>query len=464
MTAAEVAGRQVIRFAAEHRVATVGSGGLVLGGVVLAAMGLGVGAILVALGVFASGFVDRRLPTLASVALLPSLTAFQGLPVMELGGGTVDFRMLLTLGIMTAVGVWVLVSGIRPDVVGISLLAFVAILVVLAPLNDVAPLKSLAPIARWTAFAAVYLAAGRWLSDARSFGLITGAIILGMILPAASGLLQLARGDVVSSTGYRITGVYGSSPTGLALAMQLGALALAASPAPRTWPSHPRQWVSLVLLGVFGVVLLETAARLPLASFMAGLVAIYLFLRQPIAIPAVLAVAIVAVLTQPELVTRIGALLAQPSDGLAGTTDPSLRFRLILWDTMLPVWLESPVVGHGTGSFSALFAERSGLERIAPHNDYLGILVENGAVGLVAYLGLQLAVVFLLVRRAIGPAGVGRVVAVTALVEFTALSIANAINNAMLFFDLQVAVWALVGSALATLSRENERRTVQESA
>jgi O-antigen ligase len=449
----------------ERRLLAIVAIATIAAGIGLGIAGYGTSAAVICVGIALCGFIDRRLPILMAILLLPSLTAFYGLPIARIAGSILDFRLVLTGGIVLAIGCWLLVDRFRPDRVGVILLAFLAVLVILAPLNTVAPLKALPPIGRWAAYAAAYFAARRWLGTVGGFGLVLGAVVIGMALPTISGLVQLIAGTVAASTGNRITGIYQTSPVGLALAMQLPALALAASSVARRRPTSIRGWLGVALMLTSGFVLVETATRLVYASFVAALILIEILYRRPKAIPAIVAGAFVVLLLQSSLLGRIASAIPQPiptADAQGqipgdGTTiggevtisDPSLRFRLYVWGSMLPSWTNSPIVGHGTGSFATLFEAKSGLARIAPHNDYLGLLVETGIVGLGAYLILQAAVVWPLLRRSIRSQGTGRIIAITALVEFVALDLLNAINNPTLFLDLQVAVWALVGSALA---------------
>lgn len=436
-------------------------------GVLVAALGSALGAVILAAGIGISGFTDRRLPILASVVLLPTLTIFHPIVLTWIGGSALDFRLLLTAGTGLAIAPWLLVERRSPDRVGWLLLLFVAILAILSFGNTVSPLHALPVLGRWGTFAVAYLGARTWLGDPVGTRLVIGAIVVGMLIPAASGLIQTVLGDALFiNEAARLTGIYATSPVGLGLAMQLAGLALAGVVAfrDRRWDRTHRLVIFLLLL--FTVVLVGTATRLVFASFVVGLLLTAALARRYRLMPLIVIGAVVVLFAQPGLAGRFASTIeplpTAPPVVVPGSTPPpidpqdvvvgdsSLRFRLYLWGSMVPEWWQSPVVGRGTGSFAKLFEQRSGLQRVAPHNDYLGIAVETGVVGLSAYLLLQLTILVTLGRRIIARRPVRpRLEDVVALVAFVTLDLVNFINNPMLFLDLQVALWALLGSTLA---------------
>ena len=115
---------------------------------------------------------------------------------------------------------------------------------------------------------------------------------------------------------------------------------------------------------------------------------------------------------------------------------------------MFDEWSESPILGRGTGTFATILEAQSGLQRVAPHNDYLGILLENGVPGLVLYIVLQLAVLLTLLRRFLITSPTERGILAGVAACFVTLNIMNVINNAVLFLDLQITIWVLIGATL----------------
>jgi hypothetical protein len=144
---------------------------------------------------------------------------------------------------------------------------------------------------------------------------------------------------------------------------------------------------------------------------------------------------------------------------------------LFVWRTMLKEWAQSPLLGRGTGSFATLFEGSTGMLRVAPHNDYLYALVEGGVLLFLLYVVLQAAIVLGLLGRIVKAADAR--LPIVALVIFVATNITNSINNAVFYVDLQLIVWAVAASVLAStearlpapnaylqLKRSNRRSTI----
>jgi O-antigen ligase len=248
------------------------------------------------------------------------------------------------------------------------------------------------------------------------------------------------------------------------MAMELGLITLWVAFL-RTGPWKSRAWLAAAaLFAVFLFVMLETSTRLVFTSLVAGLVLIELFHRRPVVAGGVIVASVLLLGLQPNLAGRIASTVGEPAATPAPTTptgppavveekfpgDPSLRYRLYIWYVMLPEWAESPVLGRGTGSFAVLLERRTGIPREAPHNDYFGLLVETGLVGLGAYLLLQLSILAAaLTRWRLARLASSRALLVTAGVAYFAMSVLSILNNPMLYLDLQVILWALLGVAFA---------------
>jgi O-antigen ligase len=454
------------RAAAELRLAVAHRPGLALaaavslgGGVVLASLGSAWGALPIVAGFLLLALVDRRIGLLAVLVALPSLTVFHPLPALEIGGSVLDFRLLLTAGLAAALGLLVIVDRVPVDGIGRLLLAVVVFSAAWVVLNE-APLRGLPTVGRLAVYAAAYLLARRWLAAPALRPLVVLAVMVAVLPPAVVATVEgLTGAGERSDEAIRLTGVYLTSPVGLALAMQLGGLAAIALR--KLAPLSPRQRAVLIALAVvFGSVLVFTSTRLVFASFFAGLLLFELLTRSPRSVPVIVLAAVVALAVQPDLANRLtntGQTNTPGADGAGQDldgADDSFRTRLFLWQTMAGEWLESPIVGHGTGAFALRYEAITGAPRVAPHNDYLGFLVDGGVIGLGLYLLLQAAVIFSLARtiRAGGPAGSGAILAVLALTVFLATNVGNAINNAILYVDLQVVVWVLVAAGVRATS------------
>jgi O-antigen ligase len=93
------------------------------------------------------------------------------------------------------------------------------------------------------------------------------------------------------------------------------------------------------------------------------------------------------------LATPLGAerLANESSSNLTtaerGEPNSSFAWRLFKWESLLPEWERSPLIGQGLGT--TITAEATLSDRLAgklPHNEYLRYLVETGLIGLVTLL------------------------------------------------------------------------------
>lgn len=77
-------------------------------------------------------------------------------------------------------------------------------------------------------------------------------------------------------------------------------------------------------------------------------------------------------------------------DIFAGTSEDSSRFRLILLETSIYMWLDSYTFGIGYQGFSTVFQEYHPPQEVGgvyePHNEFYKILAELGLIGFLVYL------------------------------------------------------------------------------
>jgi O-antigen ligase len=133
-----------------------------------------------------------------------------------------------------------------------------------------------------------------------------------------------------------------------------------------------------VMLAVFAALYLDR--RLSLMLFVAG-------------------VAVVAAVwfSSPELRRRIDLVSVEYHE-YELNIPASTGERLTYWQKSLKFFAESPIIGHGTGSISALFerdaAGKTGLAAKVtrnPHNQTLNVAVQWGVLGIVALYGMWIA-------------------------------------------------------------------------
>jgi O-antigen ligase len=341
----------------------------------------------------------------------------------------------------------------------------------------VAPLKALPVLARDLVYLGAFLGARAWLGSARGANIVLIAAAVGLLVPAMSGLVQwMTGGGLVAAGSWRLSGLYGSSPVGLALAMQLGVVFLAGSSLTEGFAPRLRWVAGILALALMSVILVQTSSRLPFLTTVVALMAFEVARRRWVGAAVVLVLSALLMLSSGGLSARIGSTFVPtatsaptvstapvPSGGMPAATPAtdansgdedvgggaaSLRYRLFVWRTMMNEWWASPLVGRGTGTFATLLEQRTGLHRVAPHNDYVYALVEGGALLFLLYVGLQAMVVIGLLAGALRDANAR--LPLVALVAFGMTNIANSINNAVFYLDLQLVVWVIAASVLAS--------------
>ncbi len=77
-------------------------------------------------------------------------------------------------------------------------------------------------------------------------------------------------------------------------------------------------------------------------------------------------------------------------DNLTNSQYTSVNWRMDLWKDAVKYAEEKPIAGYGTGTATELILAKRGTRfgSTATHNDYLKVGLENGLLGLLAYLGI----------------------------------------------------------------------------
>ena len=451
-------------------------------GVALQIAGIGSGAALIGLALASMGMVDRRLMLVAALVCTPSLGVFDPIVLTHVAGHVLDVRLVLTGNLAACLWIWIAVD--RPRITGVTwiFLLYVVASVMLTAANQVAPLLAIPVIARNFVYLGVFIGGQAWLGSGRGAYLAIAACAAGLVGPAASGVGQWVSGGGPAAAGLvRLSGLYGSSPVGLALAMQLGVIILAASALTEDAVPRVRWLVTAALLAIMAILLAQTSSRLPFATTVATVVVFEVARRRLLGVLAVAAVSGILLISSAGLTTRLASTFlpaptpitagdspgASPIDASATPATPtvtpsdepakdvgggaaSLRYRLFLWRTMIAKWTESPLFGYGTGSFATIFEEQSGLSRVAPHSDYLYVLLEGGILLFLLYGALQASIIVVLLARV--SRGADARVPLLAVGILVANNVVNSISNALLYVDLQLIVWVIAGVALAASS------------
>jgi len=215
---------------------------------------------------------------------------------------------------------------------------------------------------------------------------------IGRVSPSGMHVVRNSLGCVVAvATAFAVL-AFLKSP-GLALARSPGgsylswgymvgvAIIACASFIVRTRSVAERVFLAVILV-LLVAALVYARGRGPLLSIVGVLSASLLFIRwipwrrRLIAVALLMSVLVAGVFLLPEnLRSRYGRLLEEGGDD-------SIIARVEAYQTAWRMFVTSPIIGHGTGSYRAYHNEYS-----YPHNILLETMAENGIIGLILLLG-----------------------------------------------------------------------------
>ena len=150
------------------------------------------------------------------------------------------------------------------------------------------------------------------------------------------------------------------------------------------WARGLLRWLNYlyVPLGIFAIIL--TASRGGFLVALVGLMVVPLTFRQlptrariTTIVFAILAVGVIATAVPLANFSRIAQTSSELSDG-------NVSSRGVIWQAGLQLYMRSPFVGIGTGSFLSAVEPLLGY-RIPAHNAFLLVLVELGVVGFLLF-------------------------------------------------------------------------------
>jgi O-antigen ligase len=219
--------------------------------------------------------------------------------------------------------------------------------------------------------------------------------VMGLV-PALIALYQLATHTGMDIGGHvRANGTF-AHPDSAAMFFALSAIA-------SLWLylDAGRRRLDAAALALFALATVATLSIDGVGALAAMLVAIAL-LRQGSWRERVAPWLLTGVLAAAFLATPAGAqrILKQSSTKLAGVprgeVNSSLGWRLHKWETLLPVWERSPVLGRGLGITTTMVgAPGDRYTSKPPHSEYVRYLVETGVLG----SAILLAALALLIRN-----------------------------------------------------------------
>lgn len=385
-----------------------------IGGDLLLVAGAAVSAVLaIAIGVAAARFgVDRELlvfflgSLLGGGLALLAITRFavflmvliavratlDGLKLSGVGASAIGEPGVVIGGVLlVACVLWLLAQRsagtlLSPSWTARWLAAFAGI-AVLSSLGSADPAGSLQAGLRVLAGALTFVVLEQLL--ARRPQLIRGFLIaaaFSLIVPAAVAMGQLLRStgndDFVDVTRVKGTFVHPNSFAAYLVIVAVVAIALAR--AAHGWPRA----AAILTASVAAPLILFTYARGAWLALVVG-VGYLLFKDRRRFVPIAVGFAVAAslALLVPSIGTRFSDLNSSPAPAEIGDgTSNSFEWRIEYWGEILPLWLENPVSGLGLGQ-----VETRTEAQAQPHSGFVQAFVETGLIGMVALIGLIVA-------------------------------------------------------------------------
>jgi O-antigen ligase len=210
------------------------------------------------------------------------------------------------------------------------------------------------------------------------------AATLSLAVPAAVAIGQIIGSDelYVYTDVVRIQGtfVHPNSFAAYLVILCVGALAVAPAVGPR-WRRY-----AIGVGAVAGALALFTYARGAWIALAVGLLYLIMSYRRRL-LPMALVAGLVLVLALPSVRGRFADLGSSPAPNTIGDgTANSLEWRFDYWQRILPLGLENPVTGLGLDQVPTRTADGA-----QPHNGFVQAAVETGLLGLIALVGLAVA-------------------------------------------------------------------------
>ena len=330
----------------------------------------------------------------------------------------------------------------RPSVVTVLSVSLLVVMSLSAVFAD-DPVRSLLQVARLAAAVAVLAVLEQLVVGVVRRRRFLVTIFLSALIPLAVAFGQQATGNFrkTSSDLGRVTGTF-LHPN--ALGFYLVLVLLLGIAVFRFTTGRMRLLVGAVIAaGGAGLVL--TYSRGSWVAFLAGVLVVGLLQSRKLLLLVPAGLALVPVVA-PSVLQRLADLRQQET--LSGTPGNSLFWRIDHWRRLLGETSGHELLGIGPGG-----ADFLGDEVLPPHNDFVRMYVETGALGLLVYLALMAAVALLLHRALRDPrvTGLARGLVVGTSACAVAFVVASVGGNLISQLVVLLYFFTLLGMALAAV-------------
>lgn len=285
------------------------------------------------------------------------------------------------------------------------------------------------------------------IKNRKDFLSLLAVMIFGTLIPVSLALFQFFNGSGwwdKTIMKYRIQGTF-LHPATLAFYLLLF-LPLLWALLKNSRPKIIKASFFLVLV-FFSLLILATLARVAWLGAL-GMLLVYGAIMNRKALILTFLMLFACYLAIPTINSRI-------NDVFAPKFNSSLNTRFKIYNSTLPAFFESPVLGQGFGSFEQIHLRLNGeartYESLQAHNDYLRLLIELGLVGLSLYLAIFGALIFTAYKHyKKSDAEMKSYLFGLILLVLGALAI-SAGDNVLRTMEVQYLLWAIIGATFAFL-------------
>ncbi|MCK4306180.1 MAG: O-antigen ligase family protein [Candidatus Eisenbacteria sp.] len=256
-------------------------------------------------------------------------------------------------------------------------------------------------LVRLSSLLAVYLLVVNLARGRQGSQVITGAILLGLVVPSAVAIYQFLSGQAEHNV-YGIKRLSGTFVHPNPFAIYLVAVFMAALGFWKdlTRTSRQRVWLPLVMAATL-VLLVFTFSRSGFAILILALLLWASLGSRKRLLAVVGGLAVVSLVSAPVLVWRFQDLFNTAGTRVGAAPSNSWEWRMQNYYLLFHTAMESPIVGHGTRTVPLVNPVKSvSLEGYtigaASHNELIRVLVEHGLVGVVAYLVIAISLLMAL--------------------------------------------------------------------
>lgn len=216
----------------------------------------------------------------------------------------------------------------------------------------------------------------------------------------------------------------------------------------------PRLFLKCTAL-VMLATLMFTLSRGAWLAFSLTAVTVGLMMNRGLVVLLVLSLLIAYRWAPEEAVTRadntLGAVETSGESTLEESLDDSAALRVIQWKSFPSMWLGSPIWGSGLGTYPERLQEEVGISR-SPHATVVQIGTEMGALGVIGYAGILLAVAAACLIRTRGaqPGAFQRSVGLGLLAATMCLCILDFTGTRFRAYTVTTYFWLILGAFMGS--------------